>query len=140
VALGVVAILLGIICEKQNVAYMVGLAFAVAASANFPLVLLSMYWRGLTTQGALLGGWIGLGSALALTVLSPGIWVKVLGHGHAIFPYASPALFSMPLAFLGCWIGSKLSHGRQAADEADAFDEQFVRSQTGIGASGSSAH
>ncbi len=140
VGLGVVAILLGIAFEKQNVAYMVGLAFAVAASANFPLVLLSMYWRGLNTAGALLGGSVGLVSAVTLTVLSPGIWVKVLGHAHAIFPYDSPALFSMPLAFLCCWLGSTLSRGRQAADEALAFDEQFVRSQTGIGATGAAVH
>ena len=139
VALGIVAILLGILFEKQNVAYMVGLAFAVAASANFPLVLLSMYWRGLTTRGALLGGWAGLVTAVMLTVLSPGIWVKVLGHPHAIFPYDSPALFSMPLAFLCCWLGSRLGSARDT-NEAAAFDEQYVRSQTGIGAAGAEAH
>jgi len=140
VVLGIIAILLGVLFEKQNVAYMVGLAFAVAASANFPLVLLSMYWRGLTTRGALLGGWVGLVTAVTLTVLSPGIWVKVLGHAHAIFPYDSPALFSMPLAFLCCWLGSKLSQDRETAHATAAFDEQFVRSQTGIGASRSSSH
>ncbi|WP_419729815.1 cation acetate symporter [Lichenicola sp.] len=140
VALGGVAILLGVLFEKQNVAYMVGLAFAVAASANFPLVLLSMYWRGLTTRGALLGGWVGLITAVTLTVLSPGIWVKVLGFPHAIFPYDSPALFSMPLAFLCCWLGSTIGRTRETPAEASAFDEQLVRSHTGIGATGARSH
>ena len=139
VVLGVVAILLGILFEKQNVAFMVGLAFAIAASANFPLVLLSMYWRGLTTRGALAGGWIGLVTAVTLTVLSPAIWVKVLGHAHAIFPYDSPALFTMPLAFFCCWAVSRFGGGR-ATDAAERFDEQFVRSHTGIGATTGNAH
>ncbi len=140
VALGIVAIGLGLLFEKQNVAYMVGLAFAVAASANFPVLLLSMFWRKLTTTGALLGGWSGLISAVTLTVLSPGIWVKALGHAHPIFPYDNPALFSMPLAFLGCWLGSVLDRRTARLGEEDRFEEQYIRSQTGIGASGVRAH
>ncbi len=140
IVLGVVAILLGIVFEKQNVAFMVGLAFAVAASCNFPVLLLSMYWRGLTTRGALLGGWLGLVTAVALTVLSPAIWVKVFGNAVPIFPYDSPAIFSMPLAFLGCWLGSLTDRSASARTEAAAFDAQYVRSQTGIGAAGATAH
>lgn len=140
IALGVLAIVLGIAFEKQNIAFMVGLAFAIAASANFPVLLLSMYWKGLTTRGALLGGWLGLISAVTLTVLSPAIWVQVLGNATPIFPFSSPALFSMPLAFLGCWLGSLMDKSRQAAAEAERFDAQYVRSQTGIGAEGASAH
>ena len=141
IALGVLAILLGIAFEKQNVAYMVGLAFAVAASANFPVLLLNMYWRRFNTTGAVLGGWLGLVSAVALTVLSPGIWVKVLGFHAAPFPYDNPALFSMPLGFLGCWLGSVLTqNSTQARIEAGRFEALYVRSQTGIGAEGASAH
>ena len=140
IALGVLAIVLGIAFEKQNIAFMVGLAFAIAASANFPVLLMSMYWRNLTTRGAQIGGWLGLISAVLLTVLSPAIWVQVLGNAKAIFPYTSPALFSMPLAFLGCWLGSLMDKSRQAAVEAERFDAQYVRSQTGIGAEGASAH
>ena len=141
VALGVLAILLGLAFEKQNVAYMVGLAFAVAASANFPVLLMNMYWRGFNTTGAVLGGWLGLVSAVALTVLSPGIWVKVMGHHAAIFPYDNPALFSMPLGFLGCWLGSLMTRGSQASRlEAARYEALYVRSQTGIGAEGASAH
>ena len=94
--------------EKDNVAFMVGLAFAIAASANFPVLLLSMLWKGLTTRGAVVGGFLGLISALVLTIVSPGVWEAVFGHaqGSAIFPFVSPALFTMPLSFLCCWLFS----------------------------------
>ena len=140
-ALGVLAILLGLAFQKQNVAYMVGLAFAVAASANFPVLILNMYWRGFNTAGAVLGGWLGLISAVVLTVLSPGIWVKVAGFHAAVFPYDNPALFSMPLGFLGCWLGSVLTRSSASARvEAARFEGLYVRSQTGIGAEGASGH
>jgi cation/acetate symporter len=139
--LGVLAIGLGLAFEKQNVAYMVGLAFAVAASANFPVLLMNMYWKKFNTTGAVLGGWLGLVSAVALTVLSPGIWVKVLGFASAPFPYDSPALFSMPLGFLGCWLGSLMAQGsRESHAEAARYQALYVRSQTGIGAEGATAH
>ena len=99
VALGLLAIVLGLVFRTQNVAYMVGLAFAIAASANFPVLLLAIYWRGLTTAGAVWGGATGLVSAVLLTVIGPGIWVKVLGHATAIFPYDPPAIVTVPLAF-----------------------------------------
>ncbi|XYD11917.1 sodium/solute symporter (plasmid) [Methylobacterium sp. NMS12] len=103
VVIGVAAILLGLGFRTQNVAYMVSLAFAIAASANFPVLLLSMTWRGLTTAGALAGGIVGLVSALALTVLGPAIWLKTLGFPAPIFPYDPPALFTVPLAFITAW-------------------------------------
>ncbi len=99
VALGVVAIVLGILFEKQNIAFMVGLAFSIAASCNFPVLLLSMYWKKLTTRGAMIGGWMGLITAVGLMVLGPTIWVQILGHEKAIYPYEYPALFSMIVAF-----------------------------------------
>lgn len=140
VVLGIVAILLGIVFQKVNVAFMVGLAFAIAASANFPVLLLSMLWRGLTTWGAFTGGFVGLITAVSLTALSPGIWTAVFGLANAPFPYTSPAIFSMPLAFLVCFVVSKLDTSRTAMAERAAFDAQYVRSQTGIGAEGASAH
>ena len=142
VVLGIVAILLGILFEKVNVAFMVGLAFAIAASANFPVLLLSMLWRGLTTKGAFAGGFVGLVGAVGLTVVSPGIWVSVLGYSRdtVLFPYTSPALFTMPAAFLVCWVVSVADRSRQANLERLAYDAQYVRSQTGIGAEGASAH
>ncbi len=141
VVLGIVAILLGIVFKNVNVAFMVGLAFAIAASANFPVLLLSMLWRGLTTWGAFFGGFVGLITAVGLTVLSPGIWTAVFGMTTpAPFPYTSPAIFSMPLAFLVCFVVSKLDRSRAAMAERAAFDAQYVRAQTGIGAEGASAH
>ena len=138
----VVAIALGIAFEKINVAFMVGLAFAIAASANFPVLLLSMLWKGLTTRGAFLGGFTGLIGAVGLTVLSPGIWVSVLGNpvGSAPFPYTSPAIFTMPAAFLVCWLVSTLDRSASANRERAAYEAQFVRSETGIGAEGAAAH
>jgi cation/acetate symporter len=141
VVLGILAILLGIEFEKINVAYMVGLAFAVAASANFPVLMLNMYWKRFNTTGAVLGGWLGLISAVVLTILSPGIWVKVLEHKTAIFPYDSPALFSMPLGFIGGWLGSLLGAGSAESDvEESRYEALYIRSQTGIGAEGAVSH
>ncbi|MDX7768915.1 cation acetate symporter [Aeromonas caviae] len=138
--LGVVAIGLGILFEKQNIAFMVGLAFSIAASCNFPVLFLSMFWSHLTTRGAVYGGWLGLISAVTLMILGPTVWVKVLGHAQAIFPYEYPALFSMGLAFIGIWFFSVTDKSQAASDEHAKFFPQFVRSQTGLGASGASAH
>jgi cation/acetate symporter len=140
VILGVIAVVLGVVFEKQNVAFMVGLAFCVAASANFPILLLSMYWRKLTTRGAVIGGTIGLLTALLLVILGPTVWVDALGYEKAIFPYKYPAIFSVSAAFIGIWIFSLLDRSTAAKAEQAAFDAQFVRSQTGIGASAASAH
>lgn len=140
VTLGVVAVLLGIVFEKQNVAFMVGLAFCVAASANFPILLLSMYWRKLTTRGAVIGGSLGLITAVVLVILGPTVWVDALGNEKAIFPLKYPAIFSVSVAFVGIWLFSLLDKSAQAAREQAAFDTQFVRSQTGIGAAGATEH
>ncbi|HMN74343.1 MAG TPA: cation acetate symporter, partial [Rhodoblastus sp.] len=142
VVLGIIAIGLGIVFEKINVAFMVGLAFAIAASCNFPVLLMSIMWRGMTTKGAVIGGFLGLISAVVGVVLSPGVWVDVLGNakGTAPFPYSNPALFSMVIAFIGIWIFSKLDSSARGKIDQEGFDAQYVRSQTGIGASGASAH
>jgi cation/acetate symporter len=140
VVIGIVAIWLGYVFEKQNVAFMVGLAFALAASCNFPVLLMSIFWSGTTTRGAVVGGFLGLVSALAMVLLSPAVWVKTFGFATAIFPYDSPALFSMTLAFLGIYVVSKLDRSPAAAAERAAFEAQFVRSETGIGAGSASAH
>ncbi len=139
-ALGVVGVALGILFEKQNVAFMVGLAFGIAASSNFPVLILSMYWKGLTTRGALAGGYTGLFLAVALVVLSKSVWVTVLGNAQAIFPWDQPALFSMPVAFLVCIVVSLLDSSASARKEKEAFDDQFVRAQTGYGAASASNH
>ena len=142
VVLGIVAVALGIAFEKQNIAFMVSLAFAIAASANFPVLFMAVLWKDCTTKGAVIGGFMGLISSVALTVVSPSVWEATLGNpkGSAWFPYTSPALFSMTIAFVGIWLFSVLDRSANAAKERAAFPAQQVRSETGLGASGSSGH
>ena len=142
VVLGIVAVVLGIAFEKQNIAFMVSLAFAIAASANFPVLLMSVLWKGCTTRGAVIGGFLGLVSSVALTVVSPAVWEATLGNpkGSAWFPYTSPALFSMVIGFVGIWLFSVLDGSKRAQIDKDGFLAQQVRSETGIGAAGASGH
>ncbi len=141
-ALGVLAVTLGIVFEKQNIAFMVSLAFAIAASANFPVLFMSVLWKDCTTRGAVVGGFLGLISSVGLTIVSPSVWEVTLGNpkGSAWFPYTSPALFSMTIGFVGIWLFSVLDRSPQAAKERALFDAQQVRSETGLGASGASGH
>lgn len=138
ITIGIVAILLGIAFEKQNIAFMVGLAFAIAASANFPILFLSMYWSKLTTRGAVIGGSLGLISAIILVILGPIVWGEIINNDKsmAIFPYEYPALFSVTIAFIGIWFFSITDKSESAKKEIEAYEDQFVRSQTGIGADG----
>lgn len=140
VAMGIVAILLGIAFEKQNIAFMVGLAFAIAASANFPVLFLSMFWKKLTTRGAVIGGSLGLATAVLLVILGPIVWVQILGNETAVFPYKYPALFSVSIAFIGIWFFSVTDKSPDAEAEREAFEAQDIRSQTGIGAEGAVSH
>ncbi|MGY5394500.1 cation acetate symporter [Acinetobacter sp. NigerLNRRAM0016] len=139
--LAIFAMILGILFEKQNVAFMVGLAFAVACCANFPILVLSMFWKGLTTRGAVIGGLAGLISAVTLIVLSKAVWVDTLHIADTpVFGFNSPTLFSMPLAFFCCWLFSVTDNSARAQAERKAFDAQYVRSMTGVGISGASDH
>jgi len=142
VVLGVVAVALGIAFEKQNIAFMVSLAFAIAASANFPVLFMSVLWKDCTTKGAVIGGFLGLASSVLLTVVSPSVWEATLGNpkGSALFPYTSPALFSMTIGFVGIWLFSVLDRGARAKADRSGFLAQQVRSETGIGAAAASAH
>lgn len=141
-ALGVIAVALGIAFEKQNIAFMVSLAFAIAASANFPVLFLSVLWKDCTTRGAVIGGFLGLISSVGLTIVSPSVWEATLGNpaGSALFPYTSPALFSMAIGFVGIWFFSITDKSANAARERAAFPAQQVRSETGFGAAGASGH
>ncbi len=142
IGLGILAVTLGIAFEKQNIAFMVSLAFAIAASANFPVLFMSVLWKDCTTKGAVIGGFLGLISSVGLTVVSPSVWEATLGNpkGSALFPYTSPALFSMTIAFVGIWLFSVMDKSARAAKDRDGFLAQQVRSETGIGASGASGH
>jgi cation/acetate symporter len=150
VGLGILAVVLGIVFQKQNVAYMVGLAFAIAASCNFPVLLMSIFWKGMTTRGAVIGGFLGLFSAVIMVILAPTVSCNVIGGlaGDAlaacrkttIMPFDNVAIFSMPIAFIGIWIFSLLDTSKRAQEDKDGFEAQYIRCQTGIGASGASAH
>ncbi|MDW3715692.1 MULTISPECIES: cation acetate symporter [unclassified Pseudomonas] len=138
--IGVLAVILGLLFESQNIAFLSGLVLAIAASVNFPVLFLSMFWKGLTTRGAVAGSLAGLASAIALLVASPAVWVNVLHHEQALFPYANPALFSMTLAFSSAWLFSVTDRSERATRERGRYLAQFIRSMTGIGAAAASRH
>jgi cation/acetate symporter len=101
---------------------------------------MSIMWKGTTTRGAVVGGLLGLISAVGMVVLSKAVWVTTFGFAKEIFPYDNPAIFSMTIAFLGIWIFSKLDASQRAHGEKAAFEAQYVRSETGIGAAGAHVH
>jgi cation/acetate symporter len=112
--MGAAAIALGIALQGQNIAFMVGLAFAIAASANFPALLMSIYWRRFTTAGAVSSIIVGAVAALVLISISPTIMVDVLGREDALISLKNPALISMPLAFATGIVVSLLLPEREA--------------------------
>ena len=140
IIIGIVAVLLGFAFENQNIAFMVGLAFAVAASANFPILILSIYWSKLTTRGAFMGGFIGLLTAVILVVLSKTVWVDIFGFKDAIFPWTHPALFSVSAAFIAIWFFSITDSSARAEEDKSGFEAQQIRGETGIGSDGAVSH
>lgn len=139
-AIGALSILLGLVFEMQNIAVVTTFALALAASVNFPLLLLAMYWRGLSSRGALIGGLLTLVFTLILIVLSQNIWVDVLGNEKALITLAYPTVYSMPMGFILIWLFSLMDNSSQALRERDRFDEQYIRSETGIGAEQGGRH
>jgi cation/acetate symporter len=131
ITLGVCAVLLGIVFEKQNVAYLVGLAFAVAASANFPALLLSVLWRKYSTAGAVTSTVVGLLLSIGLIILGPDVWVKAFGYQRPIFPLENPAIVSIPAAFLSGIVVSLLTPDPVAQAK---FEDEKLRTYAGIGA------
>ena len=138
--IGILAILFGLVFEHHNVIFITNMALAVAGSANAPILLLSMYWRGLTTRGAIYGCLIGLVSSVSLIILGPQVWVDVVGMEKPVFPYVYPTIVSAPLAFLTAWLLSRTDHSVRAHGERAAFDEQYIRSEIGAGASEATSH
>ena len=131
VAFGLVAVVLGILFKGQNVAFMVGLAFAVACSANFPPLLLSIVWRRFNTTGAVCSIVTGAVASVGLIVISPTIWVDLLHNQAALFPLRNPAIVSMPLSFLAGVVASLLVREPEAERK---FDEEKLRTYLGVGA------
>ena len=126
--LGTIGTLLALAFQDQNVAYLLGLSFAIAASANFPILMLALYWPRLTTIGVIAGGCTGLGLSVILTVLGPAVWVKVLGFAAPIVWLDPPTLVTMPFTFLACYFGSVLDSSRSGTQERARFAEQYSRS------------
>jgi cation/acetate symporter len=123
--LGMLAIILGILFQGQNVAFMVGLAFAIAASANFPALVLSMFWRRFTTRGAQASMLVGTFSALLLIYLSPTVQVGILGGSSAPFPLTNPGLVTIPLSFAVGVIVSLLTPEPEAVQKFEALEQQL---------------
>jgi len=142
VCLGILAVVLGIAFEKENVAYMVMLAFVIACSGNFPVLFMSVLWKNCTTRGVVVGGTVGLLLAVVLTIGSASVWEAVMKNpkGSAWFPYNSAAIFSMTAAFFTIWLVSILDNSAQAKKERALFPAQKLRSETGLGAAGASGH
>jgi cation/acetate symporter len=130
VVLGIVAVGLGMAFKGQNVAFMVGLAFAIAASGNFPALLMSILWRGMSTFGATAAIVTGSTLAVGLILISPTVWVDVFHFQQAIFPWKNPALISMPASFLAGWLGSLLAPD---VDASARYEEQKIRNYLGVG-------
>ena len=136
VSIGAIAIAVAVIGGAGlNISFMVGLAFAVAASANFPALLLALTWRRFNTTGAVTGVLFGVFSSILLVIISPTVWPGADGEGGALgfYSLANPAIISVPLGFFGCWLGTMLSTETKAVR---SFDELWVRSETGLGAEG----
>ncbi|HEY8343180.1 MAG TPA: cation acetate symporter, partial [Calditerricola sp.] len=127
VGIGIASILLALLAKDMNVAYLVGLAFAVAASANVPVIVLTLFWKRFNTAGAVVGMLTGLISSVGLVLISP----NVMSKETALFPLNNPAIVSVPLGFLGAYLGTLLTRDMRALSR---FPELYVRSQTGIGA------
>ena len=131
IVLGILSILLGLVFKGQNVAFMVGLAFSIAASANFPALLMSIIWKKFTTRGAVWSIATGALLSMVLIVLSPTIWVDILHNETAIFPLKNPALVSMSGAFL---VGIVVSLLQSEPEAAVKFESEKLRTYLGIGA------
>jgi len=131
---GLASIILGILFEQQNIAVIVATALAIAASVNFPLLVLAIYWRGLTSRGALFGGGVTLAVSLFLIILSEGFWVQILGNPEPLFPYVYPTVFTLPLGFVLVIAFSKLDRSESSKAERGRFTQQQIRAETGLGA------
>jgi cation/acetate symporter len=140
IGLGILAVILGIAFEKQNVAYIVALTFSIAACANFPILVMSVFWKGLTTRGAVLGGYVGIFGSIGLLIIGPTVWTKVLNMGPAIFPYDFPTFVVLPAVLIVAYVASVTDQSESAQKERAAFGPQEIRSETGLGAEAAAAH
>jgi cation/acetate symporter len=131
IVIGVIAVILGILFQNENVAFIAAMPMVVAASVNFPILFLSLFWSQLTTRGAVVGALVGLVSSVGLIVIGPQGWVSVLGFEEALFPYDYPALFTMPLALVVTWLFSVTDKSARAEIDRDNYQQLLIRSEYG---------
>lgn len=131
VAIGVIAIVLGILFENENVAFIATMPLVVAASVNFPILFLALFWSRLTTRGAIVGAVAGLISSVGLIIIGPQVWVSVLGFEKAPFPYDYPTLFTLPLALAMVWIFSVTDKSARGRQDQEAYSDLLIRSEYG---------
>ncbi len=129
--IGVVAVLLGIAFENENVAFIAVMPMVTAASVTFPILFLSLFWSGLTTRGAIVGALTGFLSSLTLIIIGPQVWVSVMGNPEPLFPYNYPALFTMPLAFFVIWLVSVSDQSERGQQDRANYHDLLVRSEFG---------
>lgn len=131
IVIGIIAVILGILFQNENVAFIATMPMVVAASVNFPILFLSLFWRGLTTRGAIWGAGVGLLSSVVLIVIGPQVWVSVLGNEQALFPYNYPALFTLPAALLTTWLVSVSDRSARAGIDRGNYEELLIRAEYG---------
>jgi cation/acetate symporter len=131
VLIGIAVMYLSIVFQHENIGFLATLPLVIAASVNFSMLALAMYWRGLTTRGAVAGGLTGLISSVGLLVLSKKVWVDVLGNTQGVFPYEYPTLFSLSGAFLVAVLVSLTDRSARGQRERQAFDQQLIVSERG---------
>jgi cation/acetate symporter len=130
-----IGVLLGIVFQHQNVAFIAVMPLVIAASVNFPILLLAMYWKKFSTRGAVAGGLVGFVSSISLIIMGPKVWVSIIGASEALFPYDYPALFTLPAALLTMIIVSKFDKSESAEMDRKAFDRQVVAAELGTSVS-----
>jgi cation/acetate symporter len=131
IVIGVIAVILGILFQNENVAFIATMPMVVAASVNFPILFLSLFWSGLTTRGSIIGAVVGLVSSVILIVLGPQVWVSVLGNPQPLFPYNYPALFTLPLALVVTWVLSVTDKSERATIDRENYHSLLIRSEYG---------
>lgn len=140
IVIGILSICLGLAFEGENVAVTAALALAIGASVNCPIILLALYWKGLTTRGVVWGGYLGLALCVGLIVLSPGVMVAALGYEEALFPYTYPTVISMPVTFLLVMAISYFDRSVRARSDRATFDRQLLESELGSNIADPSGH
>jgi len=132
-------VLLGIAFQNENVAFIATIPMVVSASVTFPMLLLSLFWSGLTTRGAIWGALVGLVSSIVLILLGPQVWVSVLGNEQAVFPYDYPALFTMPLSFMVMFLVSMADNSERGIVDKENYRALEWRAEFGDSPAGEGA-